>query len=1561
MLTFLQSPLLYDLFDEVDDFNVEKFIQLLFEQLDSDRDGSISLEELKDFLWPLTRNQSNIEIGVIIDLTRKALRMRLGSAAAAAQGNEEALLEEFTKLAKSVTKLGKQISTPIAKKALLNLYIPELQRMLSEDEVSMLLKPLDRNGDGVISAREFVSWLVPQNIQEDKALLANQLRQIVIDKFSGDIRAMFESFKSNQDGNLYKADFCSHLKVIDNSFPVQQCADWLFGRDKEISLGRLSDISGIAIVDHDHHDNLLHLTAEEVETEISPTLADGPDDNSFLPPRSPPASSSSAAQSNRLLVEEEKEQKDIHLSQQVLPQTIAVESIQGEEANLSINNNHKESTNNKNNIATTSLKMEGSADVVEKEKLDTTETSAALSLAEQQPTNVAAAIDVVETVPDLSHSNPMAHTTVTTTFDEASNESSVLFPQVNSPSMEVSMSHSVMMLSPTRLNIEEGEGDKPTIEEKQDPLLTPSPLSSTSHRFVFDLDQGGGGHNSAFATPPLPLSKGLGSSHSGRLIKAPSNMSTFSMMSSSKPNNANAGSSSSNSILPPISSYAASFNKLAQTLREYLLRECGGGQANHKEILEDAMRLIDENGSGVVTSTEILSFLQSSQLNSLFVDVEEANRDKFCQLLLEQIDCNREGNISSKELEEFLWPANLSPSKGGSSNVTSRNEGGIVIELCRKALLQTLGAAATRGDEAILEGFASLSKTIWKKGKQIENRIARKALQHLHIPEFHRALNDEETMQEDKALLANQLRQIVIDKFSGDIRAMFESFKSYGADCIYKADFITNLKALDPSLSRNVVQDITATLCGHEKGITFGKLSDFLGNINSIGRRRNCSMDSMASLGSNQDFLDEEGEVHTLEDLGEITHQDGGTGNSSSAGLSVDELKEAREFLQRTRGKHKNQTITNNNNSDNNQDSVLKTESTINSWQSNRTWGAPDHHHEVTQENVPHQAVGLSTSQMVEFGYLKHTGRWRGFPYDSWSCCNTANFVCPNNIKFLSNKQAVTTEAFITSIRLSPKKVSPKKMTTQQINALNASNEEKMLQLAKTTTTVKFKVKKNANISSQTKSQAFVTPSSKMTTSSSSLHTIVDQPTAETKSGSNTVESHVPFTVAAEEIIPNNTLSSSKEDKAVQSDGDILSQQMEQRMSTMINAASSSYQQALQSLRNELDEVRQSANRREVKQDLSETKPHPPPLQQIHSFRGDTTRRSSSEPPISRYNTTQQSMEFHSSSGTMRHSFTTRTTTTRRTTRRSLSPSTIQRSRSSNRIIPWIPPSKFDNGKFNRVYNTLPRRLAGFKSKGSSGQQSQLPPHTPPALPRRRKPTLDIHHTPKPQVMMGNRREVPTPNNRKAKSPPSQEVPTTTNNNRKPLSPQEVPVTNNRKGLSPPAKVIIEEIRPNYQMRDSWRPVGSSKSSTTITSTPFSTSNKETRPSTTSYSTKIAPTLSTFSPSYRHSSSSDPYSWMFLDSKEELLPVTGQNEQDLPDDFVLSSLNHHPILREPEPNQVNEQITSSSPSAVDNKKTFTVSSMESNDDWWEKLMAQKQLMEQQGFDQQKQQQQQVST
>lgn len=59
----------------------------------------------------------------------------------------------------------------------------------------MLMKSLDQNNDGVVSGREFMTWLIPSSGIDEKSVLANELKRLVIERFAGDVRRMFEAFK----------------------------------------------------------------------------------------------------------------------------------------------------------------------------------------------------------------------------------------------------------------------------------------------------------------------------------------------------------------------------------------------------------------------------------------------------------------------------------------------------------------------------------------------------------------------------------------------------------------------------------------------------------------------------------------------------------------------------------------------------------------------------------------------------------------------------------------------------------------------------------------------------------------------------------------------------------------------------------------------------------------------------------------------------------------------------------------------------------------------------------------------------------------------------------------------------------------------------------------------------------------------------------------------------------------------------------------------------------------------------------------------------------------------
>ena len=58
------------------------------------------------------------------------------------------------------------------------------------------------------------------------------------------------------------------------------------------------------------------------------------------------------------------------------------------------------------------------------------------------------------------------------------------------------------------------------------------------------------------------------------------------------------------------------------------------------------------------------------------------------------------------------------------------------------------------------------------------------------------------------------------------------------------------------------------------------------------------------------------------------------------------------------------------------------------------------------------KAVGLKPKDLLQLGFSKHLGKWRGHPYDNWSCCNTSELSCPID-KIPKNKivKIVTREA----------------------------------------------------------------------------------------------------------------------------------------------------------------------------------------------------------------------------------------------------------------------------------------------------------------------------------------------------------------------------------------------------------------------------------------------------------------------------------------------------------------------------------------------------------------------
>lgn len=90
--------------------------------------------------------------------------------------------------------------------------------------------------------------------------------------------------------------------------------------------------------------------------------------------------------------------------------------------------------------------------------------------------------------------------------------------------------------------------------------------------------------------------------------------------------------------------YADTYHKIAQTLRDALLQH-GGDSSTQRQVVRNIFRRIDDNDSGVLTDKELREFVQSPELG-LFED-NPAMLEKFSQLLIEQIDINRSFIISN--------------------------------------------------------------------------------------------------------------------------------------------------------------------------------------------------------------------------------------------------------------------------------------------------------------------------------------------------------------------------------------------------------------------------------------------------------------------------------------------------------------------------------------------------------------------------------------------------------------------------------------------------------------------------------------------------------------------------------------------------------------------------------------------------------------------------------------------------------------------------------------------------------------------------------------------------
>jgi hypothetical protein len=61
-------------------------------------------------------------------------------------------------------------------------------------------------------------------------------------------------------------------------------------------------------------------------------------------------------------------------------------------------------------------------------------------------------------------------------------------------------------------------------------------------------------------------------------------------------------------------------------------------------------------------------------------------------------------------------------------------------------------------------------------------------------------------------------------------------------------------------------------------------------------------------------------------------------------------------------------------------------------------------------------AVGYEADALATAGYSQHVGMWRGYPFDSWTCCGTSDRVCPRSDAAPSGTDTFSTTTTTTSL-----------------------------------------------------------------------------------------------------------------------------------------------------------------------------------------------------------------------------------------------------------------------------------------------------------------------------------------------------------------------------------------------------------------------------------------------------------------------------------------------------------------------------------------------------------------
>ncbi len=194
------------------------FPEMLAEQIDVDRSGSISVQELEQFL-SFQSNEDIRELGVLVHIARESL---VRCCDVKYSDDDRAFMEKITDFGRVQPHQGKDLIVSQSLKRVLG-----RAGRLNPDEASNVLQNIDSNEDGVVSSRELKSWLFPKEASEERKRLLDKFAALINESFEGDASVFVDQLQRRMSAKTEKvglSDFSSFVKVSNHLFRRFDCS-----------------------------------------------------------------------------------------------------------------------------------------------------------------------------------------------------------------------------------------------------------------------------------------------------------------------------------------------------------------------------------------------------------------------------------------------------------------------------------------------------------------------------------------------------------------------------------------------------------------------------------------------------------------------------------------------------------------------------------------------------------------------------------------------------------------------------------------------------------------------------------------------------------------------------------------------------------------------------------------------------------------------------------------------------------------------------------------------------------------------------------------------------------------------------------------------------------------------------------------------------------------------------------------------------------------------------------------------------------------------------------------